>query len=541
MHDWGPLVGDLKARKDRALDMGGPDRVERQHSLGKLTVRERLDLLLDAGTWVEYGLLADHMDAGIGDRYLAADGAVTGVGEIDGRAVAIAAYDFTVMAGSMGAVGEDKIARMREHALRQRIPMIWLLDSAGARIQSTSGSSFAGAGALFREQVAMSGVVPMVAAMLGHCAAGTAYIPALADFVPMVKGTSSMALGGRHLVKAAVGEDVTEEEMGGSAVHTKVSGVADLEVADDAECLDVVRKYLSYFPQHNGERTAARPTDDPVDRRVEELYDIVPTAPRRAYDMRKVVTAIVDDGDVFWMKPDWAKNLVTGFARVGGQAIGVVANQPMVLGGALDVNAADKAARFVWLCDAFNLPLVFLHDVPGFIVGSAVEKQGIIRHGAKMLFAVSEATVPKISVILRKSYGAGYFVMNGLAYEADYIVAWPTAEIAVMGPDGAVNIIHRRTLEAIADEEERTQKRLELAEEIRANIDPYIAAGHGQVDDVIDPAETRAAIAAGSGTAPTSASTDRLASTVCSPCEERVHGSTPRFTSPSVGRAVVSS
>jgi methylmalonyl-CoA decarboxylase subunit alpha len=496
-HDWGPLVGDLKARKDRAYAMGGPDLVERQHSLGKLTVRERLELLLDPGTWVEYGLLADHMDTGLGDRYLAADGAVTGVGAIDGRPVAIAAYDFTVMAGSMGTVGEDKIARMREHALRQRIPLIWLLDSAGARIQSTSGSSFAGAGALFREQVAMSGVVPMVAAMLGHCAAGTAYIPALADFVPMVKGTSSLALGGRHLVKAAVGEDVTEEEMGGSAVHTKVSGVADLEVADDAECLRVVRDYLSYFPQHNGERAPTRPTDDPVDRRVEELYDIVPTAPRRAYDVRKVVTAIVDDGVVLWMKPEWAKNIVTGLARVGGEAVGIVANQPMVLGGALDVNAADKAARFVWLCDAFNIPLVFLHDVPGFIVGSAVEKQGIIRHGAKMLFAVSEATVPKISVILRKSYGAGYFVMNGLAYEADYIVAWPTAEIAVMGPDGAVNIIHRRTLEAIADEDERTQRRLELAEEIRSNIDPYIAAGHGQLDDVIDPADTRAAIARG--------------------------------------------
>ena len=377
------------------------------------------------------------------------------------------------------------------------MPFVWLLDSAGARIQSTSGSSFAGAGALFREQVEMSGVVPMVAAMLGHCAAGTAYIPALADFVPMVKGTSSMALGGRHLVKAAVGEDVTEEEMGGSAVHTKVSGVADLEVADDAECLRIVRKYLSYFPQHNREQPPIAAAADPVDRRVEELYAIVPTAPRRAYDMRKVVTAIVDDGDVFWMKPEWAKNIVTALARIGGQPVGILANQPLVLGGALDVNAADKAARFVWLCDAFNIPLVFLHDVPGFIVGSAVEKQGIIRHGAKMLYAVSEATVPKISVILRKSYGAGYFVMNGLAYEADYIVAWPTAEIAVMGPDGAVNIIHRRQLDAIEDEQERSQKRLELAEQIRANIDPYIAAGHGQLDDVIDPAETRAAIARG--------------------------------------------
>ena len=495
-HDWGPLVGGLAQRREQALGLGGPDRVERQHSLGKLTVRERLDLLLDPGTWVEYGMLADHMDAGLGDRYLAADGAVTGIGEIDGRKVAVAAYDFTVMAGSMGTVGESKIRRMRHHAISQRIPMVWLLDSAGARIQSTSGSSFAGAGDLFREQVAMSGVVPMVAAMLGHCAAGTAYIPALADFVPMVKGTSSMALGGRHLVKAAVGEDVTEEEMGGSAVHTKISGVADLEVADDAACLEIVRKYLSYFPAHNQESPPVRTTADPVDRRVEELYDIVPTAPRRAYDMRKVITAIVDDGDVFWMKPDWAKNLVTGLARIDGQSVGIVANQPMVLGGALDVNAADKAARFVWLCDAFGIPLVFLHDVPGFIVGSAVEKQGIIRHGAKMLFAVSEATVPKVSVILRKSYGAGYFVMNGLAYEADYIVAWPTAEIAVMGPDGAVAIIHRKTLEAVP-EDERVAKQLELAEEIRANIDPYVAAGHAQLDDVIDPADTRAAIARG--------------------------------------------
>jgi acetyl-CoA carboxylase carboxyltransferase component len=496
VHDWGPLVGELKERRDRALAMGGPDRVERQHSQGKLTVRKRLDLLLDPGTWVEYGMLADHMDTGLGDRYLAADGAVTGVGEVDGRRVAVAAYDFTVMAGSMGQVGERKIARLRELAVRQRIAMVWLLDSAGARIQSTSGSTFAGAGDLFREQVAMSGVVPMVAAMLGHCAAGTAYIPALADFVPMVKGTSSMALGGRHLVKAAVGEDVTEEEMGGSAVHTKISGVADLEVADDRECLEIVRKYLSFFPSHNQEAPPVAEAGDPADRRVEELYDIVPTAPRRAYDMRKVVQAVVDDGDVLWIKPEWAKNVVTGLARFGGQPAGVVASQPMVLGGALDVNSADKVARFVWLCDAFGLPLVFLHDVPGFIVGSAVEKQGIIRHGAKMLFAVSEATVPKISVVMRKSYGAGYFVMNGTAYEADYIVAWPTAEIAVMGPDGAVNIIHRKTIEAVP-EEDRTAKRLELAEEIRRNIDPYIAAGHAQLDDVIDPAETRRAICDG--------------------------------------------
>jgi len=497
LHDWKPLVEDLAQRRERAYGMGGPDRIERQRSLGKNPVRDRVDELLDPGTFVEYGLLADHMDPGLtaaGYDHLAADGMVAGIGEIEGRRVGLMAYDFTVMGGSMGAVGERKTARMREMALRWRIPLVWLLDSAGARIQQSAGSTFAGAGALFREQVTLSGVVPQVAAMLGHCAAGTAYIPALADFVPMVKGTSSMALGGRHLVKAATGEDVSEEEMGGSAVHNKVSGVADLEVADDHECLATVRRYLSFFPSHNQEAPPVRETSDPVDRRVEELYDIVPTAPRRAYDVRKVINAIVDDGEFFPMKPDWAKNIVTGFARIGGEPVGILANQPMVLGGALDVNSADKAARFTWLCDAFGIPLVFLMDVPGFIVGSAVEKQGIIRHGAKMLFAISEATVPKITVVMRKAYGAGYFVMNGTAYEADYIVAWPTAEISVMGPDGAVNIIYRKQLAELPEGDERTQQRLQYAEEIRKTIDPYIAAGHAQVDDIIDPAETRAAI-----------------------------------------------
>jgi acetyl-CoA carboxylase carboxyltransferase component len=497
LHDWKPLVEDLAQRRERAFGMGGPERIERQRSMSKQPVRERVDELLDPGTFVEYGLLADHMDPGltaVGYDHLAADGMVAGIGEIDGRRVGVMAYDFTVMGGSMGAVGERKTARMREMALRWRIPLVWLLDSAGAHIQQSAGSAFAGAGALFREQVTLSGVVPQVAAMLGHCAAGTAYIPALADFVPMVKGTSSMALGGRHLVKAATGEDVSEEEMGGSAVHNKVSGVADLEVADDSECLATVRRYLSFFPSHNQEAPPVKETSDPVDRRVEELYDIVPTAPRRAYDVRKVIHAIVDDGEFFAMKPDWAKNIVTGFARIGGQPVGILANQPMVLGGALDVNSADKAARFTWLCDAFGIPLVFLMDVPGFIVGSAVEKQGIIRHGAKMLFAISEATVPKITVVMRKAYGAGYFVMNGTAYEADYIVAWPTAEISVMGPDGAVNIIYRKQLAEIPEGDERTQRRLEYAEEIRKTIDPYIAAGHAQVDDIIDPAETRLAI-----------------------------------------------
>src|SRR3954468_9636333 len=499
LHNWKPLIDDLHGRRDLAYGMGGEERVARQRSLGKWPVRERLEVLLDPGTFVEYGLLADSMDPVLAEQrgYLAADGMVAGVGEIDGRRVAVCAYDFTVMAGSMGSIGEHKTARMRELALRQRIPIVWLLDSAGARIQSSSGSTFAEAGALFREQVTLSGVVPQVAAMLGHCAAGTAYIPALADFIPMVKGTSSMALAGRHLVKAATSEDVTEEEMGGSAVHTKVSGVADLEVADDAECLATVRRYLSFFPANNREPVPVRETADPVDRRCEELYDIVPTRARRAYDMREVLKVVVDDGDVFEMKPDWARNVITAFARVGGQPVGIVASQPKVLGGTLDVNSADKSARFVWLCDAFGIPLVFLQDVPGFVVGSAVEKQGIIRHGAKMLFAVSEATVPKVTVILRKAYGAGYFVMNGTAYEADYIVAWPTAEIAVMGPDGMVRITQRKELEKYPEGDERNAAAIGMAEQFRKNIDPYIAAGHAQIDDIIDPADPRSAICNG--------------------------------------------
>src|SRR5436305_500349 len=350
LHDWKPLVEDLAQRRERAYGMGGTERIERQRSMGKMPVRERVDLLLDRGTFVEYGLLADHMDPGLaasGYDHLAADGMVAGIGEVDGRRVGIMAYDFTVMGGSMGAVGERKTARMRELALRWRIPLVWLLDSAGARIQQSTGSTFAGAGALFREQVTLSGVVPQVAAMLGHCAAGTAYIPALADFVPMVKGTSSMALGGRHLVKAATGEEVTEEEMGGSAVHNKISGVADREAADDAECIALIREYLSFLPSSYGHGVPDKPTDDPVDRRSEELYDIVPGNPRQAYDMRRVVKAIVDDGTFFPMKPDWAKSVITGFARFGGRAVGIVASQPMMMGGALGVDSADKAARFV--------------------------------------------------------------------------------------------------------------------------------------------------------------------------------------------------
>ncbi len=492
------LVSELTERKEKHLGMGGPDKIARQHSLGKLTVRERVELLFDPGTFLETGLLGHHQSPSpqMQGKFTPGDGVVTGIGEINGRKTCLIAYDFTVMAGSMGMVGEFKAMRMRELALRERIPIVWLIDSAGARIQEAAGSTFARTGELFKEQVIMSGVVPQVAAMMGPGAAGTAYIPGLADFVPMVKGVSSMALGGPHLVKAAVGEEVTEQEMGGSQVHTKISGVADLEVADDPECIAAIRTYLSFFPSSNLEKPPRRETSDPSDRRCEELYDIVPANPRQAYDMRRVIKTIVDDGEFFPMKPDWARSLVTGFARFDGRPVGIVANQPMFLGGAIDVNAADKAARFVWLCDAFHVPLVFLMDCPGFLVGSKVEKEGIIRHGSKMLFAVSEATVPKVTVVLRKGYGAGYYVMNGRAYEPDLIVGWPTAEISVMGPEGAVNIIGRSILEKIS-EEERDEKRNEMIAAVRATIGPYIAAGWSFIDDLIDPADTRMVIARG--------------------------------------------
>jgi acetyl-CoA carboxylase carboxyltransferase component len=401
----------------------------------------------------------------------------------------VIAYDFTVMAGSMGRTGEIKCNRAREIAYTKRMPLVWLIDSAGARIQEAIGSrNFAGTGTLFREESIMSGVVPQVAAMMGPGAAGTAYIPALADFVPMVKGTSHMALGGPPLVKAVVGEDITAEELGGSRVHCEISGVGDLEVDDDRACLQAIREYLGFFPSSNAERPPVASCDDPVDRREESLLSIVPESSRRAYDVKKVVRAVVDGGRFFELKPAWARNIVIGLARLAGRPVGIVASQPLVLGGALDIDAADKAARFIMLCDAFNVPLVFLQDVPGFMVGSKVERAGIIRHGAKMLYAVSEATVPKLTVVLRKAYGAGYYVMCGRAYEPDLIVAWPTAEISVMGPEGGTNIVFRREIAAAADPAAERARRIE---QFRGLIDPYVAAGASLIDDVIDPRETR--------------------------------------------------
>src|SRR5215207_1328355 len=484
------LVDDLHERREKAREGGGPEKIERQHAQDKLTARERLALLYDGGEFSELGIHGrpHFSQRALEGREAPADGVITAYGKVDGRLVAVAAYDFTVMAGSMGMTGELKVTRLRELALSKRIPMLWLLDSAGARIQEAAGSLFAGSGHLFREEVVMSGVVPQVAALMGPCAAGTAYIPGLADFVPMVKGRGSMALAGPHLTKAVTGEDVTQEELGGSRIHTRISGVGDLEVESDEDCIAAIRDYLSFFPQHCEEPPPQRKTSDPVDRMDEALLDILPDSPRKPYDMYDVIARIVDDGHWFDLKPRWARTIITCLARMGGRPVGIVANQPRHLGGILENDSADKAARFVNLCDAYGIPLLFLMDVPGFMVGTKVEQAGIIRHGAKMLYAVSRAAVPKITVVIRKAYGAGYYVMNGRAYEPDLIVAWPSAEISVMGPEGAVNIIFRKQIEASEDPD---ATRAEMIEGIRRTIDPYIAAGNALIDDIIDPRETR--------------------------------------------------
>jgi methylmalonyl-CoA decarboxylase subunit alpha len=484
------LVDDLHARRERARLGGGEEKIAQQHERDKLTARERLGLLIDEGTFTELGIHGrpHFSQRAMEGREAPADGVVTGYGKVDGRLACVAAYDFTVMAGSMGMTGELKVARLRGLALGKRIPMIWLLDSAGARIQEAAGSLFAGSGHLFREEVVMSGVVPQIAALMGPCAAGTAYIPGLADFVPMVKGRGSMALAGPHLTKAVTGEDVTQEELGGSRVHTRVSGVGDLEIGSDEACIQAIKDYLSFFPQNCEEPPPRREPSDPVDRMDDDLLDIIPDSPRHPYDMYEVIRRIVDGGEWFDLKPRWARTIITCLARMGGRPVGIVANQPRHLGGILENDSADKAARFINLCDAYGIPLLFLMDVPGFMVGTKVEQAGIIRHGAKMLYAVSRATVPKVTVVIRKAYGAGYYVMCGKAYEPDLIVAWPSAEISVMGPEGAVNIIFRKQIET-SDDPDAT--RAQMIDGIRKSIDPYIAAGNAMIDDIIDPRETR--------------------------------------------------
>jgi acetyl-CoA carboxylase carboxyltransferase component len=480
------LLDRLSQIKQQHQAMGGPQAIEKQHASGKWTARERIAQLADLKSFIEFGVLADHTPTNLelSGKNTPCDGVITGTCLIEGRPVAIVAYDFTVLAGTMGEVGERKVERIRKWVLENRIPIIWLLDSAGARIQEIAGAHFAGTGGLFYEQIALSGVVPQVAAVMGPTAAGSSYIAALADYTPMVAGVSSMALAGPPLVKAAIGEDISTEELGGSKIHCQLSGCADGDFKDDLSCLHAIRKYLSFFPSHSLQRPPRLPLTEDVHLEMSDaVLSILPSDIRKAYDMRQVIRQIVDRADFFEIKPDYAKNIIVGLARIMGNAIGIVANQPAFMGGAIDMDAADKASRFMSVCDAFQIPLVFLHDCPGFLVGSRVEKMGIIRHGAKMLHTVGSLRVPKFSIVIRKSYGAGYYVMCGKGLQPDLLVGWPTAEISLMGAEGAAMIVMKN--------HDDPQGKSEKISQYRSNIGGFLSAKLGHIDDLIDPRETR--------------------------------------------------
>ena len=469
-----------KARK------GGTRYLPKLREQHKLTARERLDLLLDADSFVEDGLFANVLA-----EELPADGVVTGLGTIEGRQVAVMANDPTVKAGSWGARTVEKIVRIQETAARVRVPLFYLVDSAGARITDQI-DMFPGrrhAGRIFFNEVQLSGLVPQICLLFGPSAAGGAYIPAFCDVVVMVEGNASMYLGSPRMVEVVVGEKVTLEELGGARMHATESGLADALVADDREAIDFARGYFRHMPQRSG---AQPPGCEPRPAKAgpKPLGEIVPDEPNRGYDMRKVIDAIVDEGSWLEIKKLFAKEILTGFARLDGRSVGVVANQPMQKGGVLFNDSADKAARFIWLCDAFEVPLLFLADVPGFMIGTDVERRGIIRHGAKMISAVSEATVPKISVIVRKAYGAGLYAMAGPAFDSDSVIALPSAQIAVMGPEPAINAVFFNKL-AELPEDQREARRNELEDEYREDVDLYKLASNLIVDDVVEPEELR--------------------------------------------------
>ena len=486
----GDRLEDLRRRRERILAMGGPERVRRQHESGKLTARERLDVLLDPGSFVELDPFVTPRAREFGlDRVEApADGVVTGWGTIDGRPVHVFSQDFTVLGGSLGEAHAEKICKVMDLALRTGTPLIGLNDSGGARIQE-GVMSLGGYAEIFWRNTQASGVIPQISAIMGPCAGGAVYSPAITDFVVMVRGTSYMFVTGPQVVKAVTREDVSFEALGGADVHAARSGVAHFVADDDEACLAVIRRLLSFLPSNNLDEPPRRPsTDDPA-RADPELDALVPDDPARPYDMHEVIRRVVDDGDFLEVHAQFAGNLLCGFARLAGRPVGVVAQQPAVLAGVLDIDASVKGARFVRFCDAFNLPLVTFVDVPGFLPGVAQEHGGIIRHGAKLLYAYCEATVPKLTVITRKAYGGAYDVMASKHIRGDLNLAWPTAEIAVMGPEGAIDIIFRKELAEADDPEAR---RRALVAEYRAQFaTPYVAAARGYIDDVIPPRETR--------------------------------------------------
>lgn len=469
---------------------GGAARIEAQHKRGKLSARERLDLLLDEGSLIELDRFVTHRTSGFGleDQKYLGDGVVTGYGTIKGRLVYVFSQDFTVFGGSLSEAHAEKIVKVMDMALKNGAPVIGLNDSGGARIQE-GVVSLGGYADIFLRNTLASGVVPQISAILGPCAGGAVYSPAITDFVYMVRGTSYMFVTGPNVVKTVTHEDIDMEGLGGADVHASTSGVAHFACDSEIACLESIRGLFDFIPQNNRDDPPAIETTDPFDRQDEALLDIVPDEPAKPYDILDVIHCVADDGEFYEVHEDYARNIVVGFAHLGGRSVGIIANQPAVLAGVLDINSADKGARFVRFCDAFNIPLVVFEDVPGFLPGVGQEHGGIIRHGAKLLYAFAEATVPKVTVITRKAYGGAYDVMNSKHIRGDINLAWPTAEIAVMGPKGAVEVLFRRQIaEAEDPAAETAAKEAEYRERF---AHPYIAAARGYVDDVIDPRETR--------------------------------------------------
>ena len=480
----------LEQMRAEALLGGGPVRVKRQHEWGKLTARERLDLLLDPGSFVEMDAFVTHRSTefGLDEQHVLGDGVVTGHGKIDGRLVFVFSQDFTVFGGSLSEAYAEKICKIMDLAMKVGAPLIGLNDSGGARIQE-GVASLGGYAEIFLRNVLASGVVPQISVIMGPCAGGAVYSPAMTDFTIMVERTSYMFVTGPNVVKTVTHEEVDSEFLGGAQTHTTRSGVAHLAAHDEAEALDAVRRLLAHLPQNNLAEAPSRATRDPSDRMDPELDGIVPDDPSRPYDMHDVIGRVVDDGTFLEIQPGWAGNIIIGFARFGGRSVGIVAQQPAVLAGALDIDASVKAARFVRTCDCFNVPLVTFVDVPGFLPGVGQEHGGIIKHGAKLLYAYCEATVPKVTVITRKAYGGAYDVMSSKHVRGDMNFAWPTAEIAVMGAEGAVNIIFK---DSIAAADDQAAERARLVSEYETEFaNPYIAAARGYVDEVIRPSETR--------------------------------------------------
>ncbi len=490
MPDPRQLLEELHHRQALAEQGGGEARVAAQHKKGKLTARERLDLLLDPGSFVELDRFVTHRssDFGLADQVFPGDGVVTGHGRIDGRLVYVFSQDFTVFGGSLSEAHAEKICKVMDLAMRNGAPVIGLNDSGGARIQE-GVVSLGGYADIFLRNTLASGVVPQISAILGPCAGGAVYSPAITDFIFMVRGVSYMFVTGPNVVKTVTHEEVDFDQLGGADVHGSTSGVSHFTHDTEPECLAAIRELVSYMPGNNLDEPPARHSTDPDDRRDEQLLDIIPDSSSRPYDMREVIQRIVDDGALLEVQPDYAGNIIVGFARLGGQPVGVIANQPAVLAGVLDISASIKAARFIRFCDCFNIPLVTLVDVPGFLPGVTQEHGGIIKHGAKLLYAYCEATVPKLTVITRKAYGGAYDVMSSKHIRGDINLAWPTAEIAVMGPKGAVEILFKDELAKSSDPAATAGR---LADEYTARFaNPYSAAARGFVDDIIDPRDTR--------------------------------------------------